>query len=363
MNKSLNTFRTFAFIAVFLFHADGNLFSFGYLGVLAFFVLSGYLITPILISTKEKASSFSVFLKNFYGRRALRIFPLYYLYLILLAGLVLAKGYKPDSYFSPIVNDLPYTLTYTYNFHHLSNSFQHCKFISHVWSLAVEEQFYLLWPIAVYFLNNKSIKAFLLSAVIAGPFIRLVSFYLFTNCQNHFTEPDTAVYVSTFSHIDAFLTGGYAALYGQKLVLKNSQLYLLLATILTVGITTNVLNINHTYLTSLGYQHFMPDSYKFVWGYTTWSIFFALVLVRLHNRNFLSTLFENPGLSYLGKISYGLYIYHYPILHLIKSYCPFPGAVIQTAASFALTVLISGLSFKFYESRFLRLKDRFFPIR
>ena len=83
MNKGLTTFRFFAFLAVFLVHV--GVFDAGYLGVQAFFVLSGFLLSPILVGMKSALSTQDYFV-HFYGRRALRIFPIYYAYLFLIAG-------------------------------------------------------------------------------------------------------------------------------------------------------------------------------------------------------------------------------------------------------------------------------------
>jgi peptidoglycan/LPS O-acetylase OafA/YrhL len=364
MNKSFNSFRALAFLGVFLFHTNKGAFPFGYLGVTAFFVLSGYLITPILIKTKDQTGSIYSYLKNFYGRRALRIFPIYYLYLVSVTALILIIGYKPSSYIGTIINDLPYTLTYTYNFYHLTRYFQHNQFISHFWSLAVEEQFYIFWPLFVYFLNEKYLNKALFGAILLGPFIRLFSFYIFENFPHHFIHSaDTAVYVSTFSHIDAFLTGGFAAVYGKGKSIKTTHLYLFLAGIIFTGIIANALNTGHPDLRSLGYRDFMPDSGKFIWGYTLWNIFFALTLVRLNNRNFHPKLFENNILNFLGKVSYGLYIYHYPILYLVKNYVQLEGYVLKMFLALLLTVIVSWLSFIFYESKVLTLKDKLFPVQ
>ena len=135
----LNSLRAIAIILVLIEHfayAIGSHFSAGYYGVDLFFVLSGFLITNILLK-KNDNTNFKNWV-NFIGRRALRIFPIYYLTILLL----LILDYQP------LKKELLYVATYTYNYAWeyfelpLSN-------ISHFWSLAVEEQFYLVWPIIV----------------------------------------------------------------------------------------------------------------------------------------------------------------------------------------------------------------------
>jgi len=120
--RGLDTFRLLAFMAVFLYHVD--MMEVGYLGVLAFFVLSGFLITPILVGMKRELVGHRFFL-NFYGRRCLRIFPLYYLYLAVLgAGALLALSVEglPKA-IQQVDTQIVYALTYSYDFFHASRIF------------------------------------------------------------------------------------------------------------------------------------------------------------------------------------------------------------------------------------------------
>jgi len=135
MIKSLNSFRAIAFFVVFLFHT--NLLKCGYLGVQAFFVLSGFLITPILVDMKSKMQ-FKLYWKNFMGRRLLRIFPIYYLLLLLLFALGFIIHYRDIPLASSFYHQFVYACTYTYNFFNATNGYERNSLIAHLWSLAVE---------------------------------------------------------------------------------------------------------------------------------------------------------------------------------------------------------------------------------
>ncbi|MBI5814878.1 MAG: acyltransferase [Nitrospinae bacterium] len=145
----MDSFRFFAFLAVFLFHA--GYLECGYLGVQAFFVLSGFLLTPILLDMKASLDRGQYF-RNFYGRRVLRIFPLYYACLVAAALVLLSAWQLPALRQTPGVAsslaELPYLFTYTSDFYQAAHSgLRHTSpLFTHFWSLAVEEQFYLVWP-------------------------------------------------------------------------------------------------------------------------------------------------------------------------------------------------------------------------
>jgi peptidoglycan/LPS O-acetylase OafA/YrhL len=365
VSKGLTSFRALAFFAIFFFHTTfmtTNHFGFkgGYLGIQAFFVLSGFLLTPILVGMKSNLNKKDFFI-HFYGRRILRIFPLYYSYIAIVASLsfwaVYRHGHNTET--DRFIEQLPWLLTFTYDFFHVSNYFQNSVLATHFWSLAVEEQFYLVWPLAIFFIQTNHLKRFLLLVVIAGPLMR----YLLAIIYNADIIPnnqtlDLVIYVLPFSHFDAFAVGGYFALYG-----KSRSSYLVWAFILFVlllGIITSWLSARQVYLGQLGYGPFMKDSYKYVWGYSVLDLMFAYILVHVKNKSFMPALFENPLLVYLGSISYGLYVFHLPMLWLV--YAPmynFP-EVVRASTTLLITALISMASYELMEKRFINLKDKYF---
>lgn len=365
MNKSLNTFRAIAFLAVFLFHSEPGYFGFGYLGVLAFFVLSGYLITPILLTTRDNTSSFKDYLLNFYGRRALRIFPPYYLYLFITALAIVLFRLQYLSPYNAFMDGLPYGLTYTYNFYYTTKWATFSPLLSHFWSLAVEEQFYIFWPLIIFYFKRRHLKSLLLGLIIAGPVIRfltalIVNPHVFSFFNGHL---DSEIYVLPFSHIDSFLMGGYASLYLKERHPSNLELLLTLVGIIAIGLFTSRLFTHHLQYFTLGYLPYMRDSYKYIWGYSFFALFFTMILIRLNRRDFLRPLFENGVMDYLGRISYGLYIFHYPMIHIVDVLFNFKYHLFSTVTSLLLTTAISMISFEWYERRVLKLKDKFFPTK
>jgi peptidoglycan/LPS O-acetylase OafA/YrhL len=367
MHPGLDTFRLLAFLTVFLFHA--HLLPVGYVGVLAFFVLSGFLITPILVDMREELDVRRYFL-SFYGRRTLRIFPLYYFYLGVL-GAVAAMGFatqRMPAAIGQVADQILYALTYSYDFFHASRAFSFSPLLTHFWSLAVEEQFYLVWPLVVFCVGSRRLKPVLLALVIAGPLLRLAEGAIVTShTPGLFGGPfDTLIYVLPFSHLDAFALGGYLALYGRT---PSPALLASYAVVLAaVGLVTERFTGGGAGLT-LGYGPFMAGAGKYVWGYTAVNLLFGGLLLVIRDRRFMPRLVEQPALVYLGKISYGLYVYHFAVLWLF-SHLPVlmpdrPALSYWSTVAGALcaTVAVSAVSYAVVERPFLRLKDRYFAKR
>jgi len=376
MSKGLTSFRALAFFAIFLFHINiigtGHLgFRGGYLGVDAFFVLSGFLLTPILLDMKYNLNKKDFFI-HFYGRRALRIFPLYYSYIVIVASvsffaitrfshseIISTDTSKLIDYLSRFIEQLPWTMTYTYDFFHASTYFKHTLFATHFWSLAVEEQFYLVWPLAILFIPTAHTKRFLLLVIAAGPLIRLLSAMIIdTNLLPILHQNDLVIYVLPSSHLDAFAIGGYFALYGKCRPVY--WLWLSIVFVFMLGMITSWLSTRQIQWDQFAYGPFMKDSYKYVWGYSVVNLLFAYILVHVKNKSFLPALFENPLLVYLGKISYGLYVFHFPVIWLVYVYMNDVTEIARASIVLLITIIISMISYEFMEKRFINAKDRYF---
>lgn len=376
MNNGLTSIRALAFFAIFLFHINvygsGNLgIQGGYLGVEAFFVLSGFLLTPILVEMKSNLNRKDFFI-HFYGRRALRIFPLYYAYIVLVASMSYltishygysaiapTKGTLIISQMNRFIEQLPWTATYTYDFFHASIYAKNSLFASHFWSLAVEEQFYLVWPLAILFVPTNHLKRFLLFIIVFGPLIRT---FLAVITDAHMIpglrQTDRAIYALPFSYVDAFAAGGYFALYGKSS--SSYWVWLSIVFVFMLGVITSWLWTGQIHLGDLGYGPFMRDSYKIAWGYSVVNLMFAYILIHVRNKSFMPILFENPLLVYLGTISYGLYVFHIPVILLVHSTMyDFP-ELVQDLAILLITVIISMISYEYMEKRFINSKDKYF---
>jgi len=360
MNQGLTSFRAFAFFAVFLFHE--RLAEWGYLGVHAFFILSGFLLTPIILDMKKEFSG-KQFFTQFYGRRALRIFPLYYFYIFLitcLATYILLQHpeIRIDDYH---FKQLPWLLTYTYNFFHITPDFTHVYTFSHFWSLSVEEQFYLFWPVIIYFTPMKNTKAILIAFILSGPFIRALTYLLLSSDSitifrgNHIL----AIYLLPTSYLDAFAIGGYFALYGKPS--NTRSVYTAFIFLIAIGLITDWLFHQKFTWQAGGYAPLMKDSYKYIWGYSVCALFIAYMLVNIRDNRFLPSLLNHPVLVYLGTISYGLYVYHYFIIWLVNHLAGDLIDILQAALSLTFTIIVASLSYHLLEKRFILQKDKYFP--
>jgi peptidoglycan/LPS O-acetylase OafA/YrhL len=362
-NKGLTSFRALAFLAVFLFHSNMNLFDIGYIGVQAFFVLSGFLLTPILMNMKRDLDARGFF-KNFYGRRVLRIFPLYYLYLgvvALFSLLVIGSGHFGETEkISRFMEQLPWAATYTFDFFNATVLFEHTPLLAHFWSLAVEEQFYLIWPFLIFFTKPKHLKTVHLAIIFIGPLLRFITGAIAAGYPAIFNERiDLVVYVLPFSHLDAFAMGGYFALYQDASNKSRASTWWLMLSAILLGFLTTYISTREFQLSSLGYPDFMRG--KYVWGYSVLNFVFAYMLLQIGSRKFLPFLFENRILYYLGEVSYGLYVYHYGCIWLVKYFISGEHYNVRYILSFVLTILVSIISYELFEKRFMGLKDKFFP--
>jgi len=369
MIAGLDGLRAVAFLIVFFFHTR-NL-PFGWMGVQLFFVLSGFLITDILLRMKDQLPRREFFVK-FYGRRFLRIFPLYYFYLALLTALIFllpALGLKSlnAELGKNFFNQIWVAALYVYDFFHASAFFERSRFFTHLWSLSVEEQFYLLWPLLIFLTPREKLKQLFLSAIGLGFVFRLIITLIYRTQALPFllSDPQQAVNVLPFSHLDAFAFGAYISRF--EIPRPRLQLLALAVTVPALGLLTDFLT-KGTMTFALGYDLPMTGYYKEVWGYTLLNYLFAVLIYCVARTNFLTGILESAPLRYLGKISYGLYVYHYGIIAmtaaLFRTYdLPYsmrsPQMFIVTMSA---TLLIATLSFYLLEKPIINLKDRLFRV-
>ena len=359
----LDTVRAIAILMVFCFHA--GILQWGYLGVHLFFVLSGFLITRILLQAKQHGVG--EYLTGFYGRRVLRIFPVYYLYLLvifLLSLLPLHFSIKQNEQIHILWNQLPYAVSYLYNFFHASASFTTSRFLTHFWSLAVEEQFYIIWPVLIFFIPEKHLKKFFIALIILGPLVRFSEglIHEIPSLSGFFVkELNIFVYVLPFSNFDAFATGALFTIISFNA--KPSRFLILFFATVAAGITTEFIATGQILPTAFGFRPAMDDSYKWIWGYTVINFVSAVLIATVSQKKLFPSFFGNKQLNYIGKISYGMYIFHYPIILLFLAR-EFPGNLpvpVKIISALILTILVSGISYQFFEKKFLVLKDRYFP--
>jgi peptidoglycan/LPS O-acetylase OafA/YrhL len=349
---ALDGLRGLAILIVLFWHYYSPAWFPGWIGVDLFFVLSGYLITAKLVATAGRPDYYSAF----YLRRILRVFPLYYAILI---------AFYLSVHFFMKKENLPTISFYTthwLNFFTFTQNWTIIRFnpaltdrsLEQTWSLAIEEQFYLLWPFALTLLPKNSYRLYI--------FIALILLVLIGRIICYFNAPsaDHLFYFNTFLRLDAILAG--AAIFQIQLLNINIPHRLpgyamgSLGLLIVAGciLEKNVSGTNTFFQTI---------------GFTLVALFFAcLLFLTVHpSGKTLTRWFQWPFLRYCGKISYGLYLFHYPILFLldfriyhwlIAHWPDHPEIAFLSSTTICITLsfLASTLSYRYFESYFLRLK-------
>ena len=363
--KSLDGVRAIAILLVMSFHF--RITHFGWFGVQLFFVLSGFLISGILWKEKFKDNLLPNKFKKFWVRRTLRIFPLYFGFLIFLTISYLIFHFP--SYFQTYI---PYLATYTFNYCRTLPEWQPNPLFTHLWSLSVEEQFYLFFPLIIFLCRPRLIKSLMIVIIFIAPVIR---FFLGEYYKSKGLPPEViadTIYWNTLSHLDAFFMGGIIPVLSLHKRIKRSHILFVLSlfSVITAGLWdyTNR-NTGFNYFTDLGYNHGLIGNYEHVWHYTLLNLLFAtFILTVISNPGLvfsrLRIILENKWMVRIGRVSYGMYVFHWAIfvyvINRIYSTDTFLIKILLFIPYVAATYLFAALSYKFFESPFLRLKDRFF---
>lgn len=381
--NGLNELRAFAALSVIFHHIElfksrdhisslfeSNFFSYfigtvGKNGVHLFFVLSGFLITYLLLKEKDKHQT--ILFKKFFLRRIFRIWPLYYL--IVIIGFVLipylantfAIFEKVPYYFELISNPKNYSvdavLLYLLILPNIALSYDFLiAGCSQAWSIGVEEQFYILWPLLVFVFSRRMIvwifTSILLFFIFSYVFIQPDSFHLLPKNSSFTAMLLPRIYailkIFPFEFMTIGAIGGYLyAYYDEKMkeFSKSKSLYLI------------VLGFVFLFL-------FFSLDFGYFQGLTLGFLFLFLILVTINDDN--TAVFRNKPLSYLGKISYGIYMYHPFVMFLVF---PFANTYFRDYSStlyynlfvyffvFSITIVLSHLSYKYFESVFIKIKD------
>jgi peptidoglycan/LPS O-acetylase OafA/YrhL len=368
MIPGLDGLRAIAFLLVFALHTD--YLQIGWVGVSLFFVLSGFLITGILLDMKKALASNQYFIK-FYGRRFLRIFPLYYFYLFLVVVIttwLISIHYHPR-YMQTAQDQIKYAFAYIYDFFFATTAFQHSNLLNHFWSLSVEEQFYIIWPFLILRVPDRYLKRLFLGVIFLGPIFRLSFYFVHASGVISFLakDPAQAIYPLPFSHMDAFALGAYISRF--SIPQAKKQILIMLVLIPVTGFTAQYLATGEIgAISAFGYPLLLSNSFQYIWGYTLVNYFFALLIYGVAREGWFVRFLEIRPARYLGKISYGLYVYHFPIIWFVaqttESYFKDPYLKpLNALIAFVTTVVIASLSYYLMERPILNLKDRFFAVR
>lgn len=350
--KSLDALRFLAFAAIFSFHFPIQIISQGiatevflaikkslFVGVDFFFVLSSFLLTHLALQEWNASADFSF--KKFMTRRVLRIWPLYFL--IVVAGFVLLPAAAMVLQHNVSLPPVGYYLFFVSNFY----TVPHVFFLMFLWSIAVEEQLYLVFAVA-YKLLIRYLFAFC---------ILLIAIYISYICIA--VTAHWPVYYTTVNYLPNFATGALLALFyaNKKELLKKissiNSISIAIIYIITIAAITFALNLKY----SISSQLLSKALLCFLFAFTL-----------LEQTNFKNSLFKLERLTfltYLGKRTYGLYCFH-GVAFTLYSLLPqdlkigFAQQLLAFVVTFILTVLLALISYRYFESPFLQLKKKFY---
>ncbi|KPH11464.1 acyltransferase [Chryseobacterium sp. ERMR1:04] len=317
-------------------------------GVYLFFVLSGFLITYLLISEKEKNNTIN--LKKFYLRRILRIWPLYYLIVLISFTLIPLFAHSftifsiTPNWYDKIMDPSNYSLkTILLYILFLPNlALKTGKIVvgaSQSWSVGVEEQFYILWPLIVSFFRKNLL-------------VWVFGLILFTFIITNVKFPQSLLgHITSIIPFEFMAIGGIGGYYYSKYpeiitkYTKSKFIYLTTALLICFLISTPI------------FKHYIQS---LISGF----LFLLLIIISINQSN--RSVFTNRSFSFLGNISYGIYMYHpivmffifpisYKLLRLCNNIYLFNIFIYLLIPS--LTIFISYLSFEYMEKYFIKIKD------
>jgi peptidoglycan/LPS O-acetylase OafA/YrhL len=360
---NLDALRFFCFLSVFLFHSfftkyeylkntstyyffKKSLFGNGNLGVNFFFVLSGFLITYLLI--EEKLSKKKIDVVNFWIRRILRIWPLFFFCVIF--GFIIFPVVK--TYFGQTPNenaDPVYYLTFTNNFDFIRKGLPDSSVLGVLWSIAIEEQFYLIWPVILLILPVKHYMKFFFITILISLIFRAL-------------YPDPMFYEHHTLSCMGDLTIGAAGAYLSRQPKFLSKIeHLNRFSIILIYASFFIVFFFREEFFDTGYYIKIFDRVIIA------CIMLLIILEQNFSKNSFYKMSNFKIASKLGVISYGLYCLHFigilititisEKLHINESL--WSVLLIEPIAAIVITIILSKLSYRFFESPFLRLKEKF----
>ncbi|MCP4122863.1 MAG: acyltransferase [Bacteroidetes bacterium] len=358
-----------------------------------FFVMSGFLITRILINNKSKYSSFRAYLKSFYQMRSLRIFPLYFIFLLfwLLMRLLLQNSELIQKMTDDLAQNWGFYFTYTSNLKTLFNpTAAESPFFVHLWSLGLEEQFYLFMPFLIFFLRGKWLKVAIITFILIPFITRPLGDYLLTRYHDDSIWSILFIYRNLPFQCDAFALGAAVAVFDLKFIKHPKRIFYVLLTVL-IGLTIwnygifpefvesftrHYVGLEASgtspfwYINTLGHPELLSlrDQYNYLMPLVNFTCFFML-LTSVRGNTLWPMLFHNPILIRIGKVTYGMYVFHFCVIILFVKVA---GKVIGNNEMYnnpiygiplfivyiVILYFLSEFSFKYIEGPFLKLKNK-----
>ncbi|MEM9747516.1 MAG: acyltransferase family protein [Actinomycetota bacterium] len=380
----LDGMRAIAVVAVMIYHANPSWLPGGFLGVEMFFVISGYLITLLIIAERER--TYKVSLVDFWRRRARRLLPAVFVLLALVT--IYTVLFEPDAV-GALRGDVIAGLTYVSNWYQLwvglgyTAAFDFAP-LRHLWSLAVEEQFYVVWPLVmVLLLGRRGTRR--IADVSRWLFIAAVGIAIVTAMLYHpgvIGEPEQTpeaywwigdrpiskldfLYIGTFSRASGILLGAAFAMVWRPFAIdrgplgRRGRLFDVFAIVALIGFAWMVWNIH------LVGPDGAADGRLFRGGLFVCSALTIVIIAAVtHPRARVDRALSRPVLLWIGTRSYGLYLYHWPIYQAIRGLAGNKLAVHEFLFAMVLTAIVTELSYRLVEvpirqGGLSRLRDEF----
>ena len=346
----LDGLRFFAFLLVFIHHHSlfskisyfSVLHTNGWIGVDLFFALSAFLFTKLLIAEHEKTRIISV--KNFYLRRICRVWPIYFLFIGFSITIYILKNGQISKYIGLrvfglfVFSDNVFSAIYGYN---------PLPVVAHLWTIAYEEQIYIIIPIVILSLIRSSYKIKIMSLISVFFLLNLIRLVLLCNGVSH-----QVIWVLPITNFESIILGIVVGFGGFNILLKRLN-----------PLIIGLIGILFFILVCL-MQPFVKITYWLIISYLLVGLSSSMVLFSTLNSKYLRTIFSQKVFVFLGKRSLGLYVYHLLgniIATKLILYIPeIPSSsFFSFIYSLSFTVIISIISYKVVETPFLILKKQF----
>jgi peptidoglycan/LPS O-acetylase OafA/YrhL len=383
--RGLDGLRAIAVTAVVLYHANHEWLSGGFLGVEIFFVISGYLITLLLIAEHERTGR--VRLGQFWLRRARRLLPALFVMMGLVATYLALFNRRPQG---RTRGDFLGGVFYGSNWYQIAvgqgyTAAEAFAPLRHLWSLAVEEQFYLLWPLVMLVLlktGRERLPRIAVWLVVLSATISLAMAILFVpgdvtvDCSGATTRGyarllgrcinvNEALYLGTFTRVGGILLGAAFAMLWRPLALMRGPMRRkghLLDLIAMFGLIVLFLQMTQLTLAESGQEfgeRFDPWLFRggfFITGLATLCVIAAIT----HRGAYANGLLGNPLFNWIGTRSYGLYLFHWPIYQIIRKSAGVSLTFRQFLVAMVITLPITELSYRYIEMPIRERRFRLF---
>ena len=331
-----------------------SLTSIGWVGVDIFFVLSGFLITSILLRTREREGYF----KNFYMRRVLRIFPLYFFCVAII--IFLTPTLDPD-FSSQIPRVLPILILYQQNWIGIFGGVWLTQYLSVTWSLAIEEQFYFVWPAIVYFMRKEVLIKTSIGIIVLSILVRILGVLFWDNVS----QVTLFFFYNTFTRFEQLVFGALLAIAftfrGWKERLRPISFPVFLISLIAF-LTLCIISLPND-------PHPAHNNIPLtIAGYTLASVFSAALIafLLLNNKKTVAhKFFQNSFLVFYGKHSYAMYLIHLPVALILLDALWHTGIrgwkmySVYIVLTYGITAILSLLTWHLLEKHMLNLKKYF----